>query len=191
MTLDTKITALILPGIGDSDAAHWQSRWQASNKNFLRVNQRDWNNPDRLEWVDILEQAVSKQSESVVLVAHSLGCLLVAHWAAQTRIKIKGALLVAPPSPKAVPSAVIFNSVATGFLPIPMQAFKFPSIVVASANDPYSDLEFSKSIAKTWRSRFVNIGDAGHINTSSGFGEWPEGMNLYKQISDSFTSKIM
>ncbi len=191
MTLVTKITALILPGIGDSDAAHWQSRWQASNQNFLRVNQRDWNNPDCFEWVDILELAVSKLDESVVLVAHSLGCLLVAHWAAQTSLNIKGALLVAPPSPETAPSAVIFNSVATGFLPIPMQAFKFPSTVVASSNDPYSDLEFSKAIAAAWGSRFLNIGDAGHINTSSGFGEWTEGMNLYKQIFDSFTSKFM
>ena len=185
MTLDTNITALILPGIGNSDAVHWQSRWQASDKNFVRVNQRDWSHPDRLEWVDTLEQAVTKHGELVVLVAHSLGCLLVAHWVAQTRLKIKGALLVAPPSPEAAPSAAIFSTVATGFLPIPMQAISFPSIVVASANDPYSDLDYAKSWARVWGSRFVNIGDAGHINTSSGLGDWQDGLDMYKQLAAS------
>ncbi len=150
MTINTNITALILPGIGDSDSAHWQSRWQTSHQNFVRVNQRNWNHPDCFEWVETLEQTLANLEENVVLVAHSLGCLLVAHWAAQTSRKIEGALLVAPPSPKAAPSAAIFNSIATGFLPIPMQKFNFPSIVVASTNVPYSDLEFSKSSAVAW-----------------------------------------
>lgn len=175
--------ALILPGIGDSDAAHWQSRWQNFNQNFFRVNQRSWSQPDRLEWVDALEQAVIRHGENVVLVAHSLGCLLVAHWVAQTRLKIKGALLVAPPDPETSPSAKIFGTLATGFLPVPIQVFNFPSIVVASTNDPYSDFEFSKSIAKAWGSRLVNIGDEGHINTSSSLGNWQEGFDLYQQLA--------
>ena len=183
MNLYKENTALILPGIGDSDAAHWQSQWQSSHLNFLRVNQRDWENPVCQDWVDTLEHAVNKHGENVILIAHSLGCLLVAHWAAQANQKIHGALLVAPPSPQAAPAAAIFNTLATGFLPIPMTRFNFPSIVVASSNDPYSNLVFSKSCAEAWGSRFVNIGDSGHINTSSGIGAWTEGFSFFKQLS--------
>ena len=183
MHLDKEITALILPGIGDSDAAHWQSQWQSSHKNILRVNQRDWENPLCTDWVDTLEQAVTKHGENVLLVAHSLGCLLVAHWAAHTNLKVHGALLVAPPSSEAAPAAAIFNTVATGFLPIPMKRLNFPSIVVASSNDPYSNLNFSKSCAEAWGSRFINIGDTGHINTSSGLGAWPEGFSFFEQLA--------
>ncbi len=182
MHFDTEITALILPGIGDSDAAHWQSQWQSSHQNFLRVNQREWHNPVCQEWVDTLEQAVTKYGEKVVLIAHSLGCLLVAHWASHTNRNIHGALLVAPPSPDAAPAAAIFNTVTTGFLPIPMKLLNFQSIVVASSNDPYSNLNFSKSCAVAWGSRFVNIGDTGHINTSSEIGAWSDGFSLFKQL---------
>lgn len=174
---------LILPGIGDSDPGHWQSLWQSAYPNFERVQQRDWDQPVCAEWIAALEQAVTQTDGNVVLVAHSLGCLLIAHWAAQTRLQIKGALLVAPPSPVAIPSAAIFEKQASGFLPVPVQAFNFPSIVVASSNDAYSDLEFMRSCAAAWGSRFINVGPLGHINTSSGLGAWEEGFALYQQLA--------
>ena len=175
-------TALILPGIGDSDPEHWQSLWQQS-PSVMRVQQRDWNHPICSEWVDVLERSVAQAGEHVVLVAHSLGCLLVAHWAAQTKLKVKGAMLVAPPSPTAVPSADIFATAASGFLPIPMQPFNFPSITVGSTNDSYSDLDFTQSCAAAWGSRFIKAGAVGHINTRSGVGEWREGFSLFQQLT--------
>ncbi|MBU2816257.1 serine hydrolase family protein, partial [Acidithiobacillus ferrooxidans] len=94
--------ALILPGIGNSSSEHWQSLWERANSSFLRVEQRDWERPVCEEWVNVLEDAVRQtgnHSTKVVLVAHSLGCLLVAQWASRTKLSIKGALLVAPPDP--------------------------------------------------------------------------------------------
>ena len=176
------ITALILPGTGDSDPEHWQSLWQQS-PSFVRVQQRDWNHPVCSEWVDVLEKSVAQTGERVVLVAHSLGCLLVAHWAEQTRLKIKGALLVVPPSPISALSADIFATAVSGFLPVPMQPLNFPSIVVASSNDPYSNLDFTQSCADAWGSRFINAGAVGHINTSSDLGEWREGFVLFQQLA--------
>jgi predicted alpha/beta hydrolase family esterase len=149
----------------------------------MRVQQRDWASPVRADWVAALERAVSQADENVVLVAHSLGCLLVAHWSAQTTRKIKGALLVAPPSPTAAPAAAIFDTLASGFLPVPMRPLAFPSIIAASSDDPYSELEFSHSCSAAWGSRLVNIGAFGHINSSSGLGMWPEGYALYQELA--------
>jgi len=178
-----KSRALILPGIDNSDSGHWQSIWQSADPDFVRVEQRDWEYPVCAEWVGSLEQALINESESVVLVAHSLGCLLVAHWAAQSTRKIRGALLVAPPSPETAPAAAIFEKVATGFLPVPIIPFNFPSIVVASSNDTYSDLYSTKLYAEAWGSGFINMGPIGHINTSSRLGAWKEGYSLYRQLS--------
>jgi uncharacterized protein len=127
----------------------------------------------------VLEQAVAEMGESPVLVAHSLGCLCVANWAARTTFKIRGALLVAPPDPK----EASFPSEATDFSPVPLHPFAFPSIVVASSNDPYGSLEFARACATGWGSRFVNIGPAGHINSESGHGDWPEGWALYQELT--------
>jgi uncharacterized protein len=173
------IPTLILPGIGNSDHAHWQTLWESANSSFVRVQQRDWNRPVCDEWVNVLEEAVGEISERPVLVAHSLGCLCVAHWAARTTLKIKGALLVAPPNP----DATGFPSEATGFSPVPLRSFDFPSIVVASSNDPYGSIKFARSCAMAWGSRFVNIGPAGHINSESGLGEWAEGLALYQELT--------
>ena len=171
-------TTLILPGFGNSDPGHWQSCWEAMNPDFVRVQQRDWEYPNCEDWVDALEKSASKVEGEMMLVAHSLGCLLVAHWAAQTNRKIRGALLVAPPDS----GRADFPEQITGFHPFPKVPFNFPSIVVASSDDPYGDLEFSEACATSWGSRFINIGAFGHINTNSGFGAWPAGYALYQQM---------
>lgn len=172
--------ALMLPGIGNSEPTHWQSLWEAANPSFVRVPQRDWDHPVCEEWLEVLEKSVVRVDADTVLVAHSLACLLVAHWAARSHGKVKGALLVAPPNP----GDPHFPKEAAGFSPLPTKPFSFPSIVVASSNDPYGDIEFAKLCASAWGSRFVCAGAVGHINASSGLGEWREGFALFQQLAN-------
>ena len=169
---------LILPGIGNSGADHWQSYWEQLNGSYTRVNQLDWDNPKCSDWVVSLEEHVKNSGINTVLVAHSLACLLVAHWAAQTNLKIKAALLVAVPNPK----NPIFPTQATGFEPLPMQRLPFKSTVIASTNDPYGGISYAEQCAAIWGSDLVNLGDAGHINSSSGLGAWPEGHKFLREI---------
>lgn len=172
-------TVLILPGIGNSGPEHWQSLWEKANPSFARVQQRDWDHPVCKEWLDVLEKSVARSTTNVVLVAHSLACALVAHWAVNTNLTIKGALLVAPPNP----DGPNFPREAVGFSPLPLKPLAFQSFVVASTNDPYGSLTFAKSAASAWGSRFESIGPAGHINSKSGLGEWHKGFSLLKQLA--------
>ncbi len=113
-----------------------------------------------------------------MIVAHSLGCLTVAHWAAKTHSTIKAALLVAVPDP----DGPNFPPEAIGFSPLPLQRFPFPSTVVVSTDAPYGSLAHSQACATVWGSRLVNIGAAGHINASSALGQWPEGYALLQSL---------
>lgn len=170
---------LLLPGYLNSGPAHWQSVWERTSAAFMRVSQRDWERPVCAEWVAVLDDAVARHGAGAVLVAHSLACLLVAHWAAVTARTVKGALLVAPPDPRN-PN---FPKVALGFTPVPDRPFGFPSTLVASENDPYADLEYTERCAASWGSRFINAGRLGHINADSGLGAWREGMALLQQLT--------
>mgnify|MGYP000583696976 CR=1 FL=1 len=169
---------LILPGIGNSGPQHWQSLWEYSSPGFERVQQRDWDNPVCEEWATALESAVKRSGPHVVLVAHSLACLVVAHWAAKPHAPIDAALLVAVPNP----NAPNFPGEATGFSDTPIQPFSFKSTVVVSTDDPYGSPEHSGHLARAWGSHVVNIGNRGHINASSGLGSWPEGYELLRQL---------
>jgi len=169
---------LILPGIGGSGPMHWQTRWELSNPAFRRIQQHDWLTPVCSDWISELEMAVAQIGPDTILVAHSLACLLVAHWTAVTTLSVSGALLVAAPDP----DGPVFPGGATGFSPFPRAPFSFQSIVVASANDPFGSLEFNKCCAEQWGSRFVNIGAAGHINADSSLGEWSQGFELLKTL---------
>jgi predicted alpha/beta hydrolase family esterase len=174
---DTRV--LILPGYGGSGPQHWQSLWQAEQPAaFSRVEQRDWQQPLCAEWCAVLEQAVAAAGEDTVLVAHSLACLQVAHWAARSGLRIGGALLVAVPDP----AGAEFPAAAQGFAPVPMRTLAFPSIVVASTDDPYGGLRYANVCATAWGSQLISLGAAGHINAASGLGDWKPGRDLLRQL---------
>jgi predicted alpha/beta hydrolase family esterase len=167
-------TVLTLPGLSGSGATHWQTRWEQLH-GARRVEQPDWEQPERETWIATLDRAIAAQSGRVVLVAHSLGCALVAHWAAYATsaglATIKAALLVAPPD---VGRADMPKQVV-GFAPLPRQALPFESTLIGSTDDPFCSIDRIAAIASDWHSDFVNIGAAGHINSDSGLGDWPAG----------------
>src|SRR5438128_2055695 len=94
-------TILTVPGYGGSGPDHWQTIWERTRGDCHRVELGLWSSPRRNPWVTTLDQAIRTARAPVVLVAHSLGCLAVAWWAAlagQTWAwPVAGALLVAPP----------------------------------------------------------------------------------------------
>ena len=169
---------LIVPGWGDSGDEHWQTLWEKANPGFLRVVQRDWLYPICHEWVETLAAAIRGAGAPVVLVAHSLGCLTIAHCVRGAALPIHGALLVAPPDVERPD----FPPVLEGFAPIPRERLPFPSIVAASRNDPFSELERAEALAAAWGSRFVDVGEHGHINADAGFGPWPLGERLLEAL---------
>ncbi len=169
----------IVPGLGNSGPEHWQTFFETTGENFRRINQQEWDTPACNDWIESIEQAISSYDPgTVVLVGHSLGCSTIAHWAKKYKRKIKGALLVAPSDLEAPQ----YTFPATGFAPIPVEKIHFKTIVVASADDPWVSLERAEYFASYWGSEFINIGNAGHINTASGHKEWKEGLAILKTL---------
>jgi uncharacterized protein len=169
---------LVVPGWGDSGPDHWQTLWEQGNPRFRRVVQRDWHYPIRAEWVETLAREIRATAEPAVAVAHSLGCIAVAHCAQAGPLPLRGALLVAPPDVEHPD----FPPVMEGFAPIPRARLPFPSLVVASRNDPFADFERSRALADAWGSRFVDAGHSGHLNADAGFGPWALGERLLAEL---------
>lgn len=171
---------LVLPGWQNSGPDHWQSRWEALH-GFRRVDQHDWMTPRRGDWIARLEDVILGGDGPVVLVAHSLGCILTAAWAEVSRStgRVQGALLVAPGDPERDELRPLLPSWA----PIVRQRLPFPSVLVGSRDDPYCDFAKAQGLAETWGSRFVDIGERGHINAESGLGDWPEGLELLGSLA--------
>lgn len=174
-----EIPVLVLPGFGNSGPGHWQTLWEERHPAWRRVDLGQWDAPRCEDWVRKLEAAVQRCVAPPVLVAHSLACLLVAHWAGQSSVLIKGAFLVAVPEP-ASPS---FPATAQGFSPVPMRRLSFPGMVIASRNDSFGSFEHAQRCATAWGSRIVDVGEAGHINADSGIGDWPAGHALYLKFA--------
>jgi len=180
-------SVLLVPGLGGSSAGHWQALWAGRNSGFEIVEQADWDAPEPEVWADALNRAVERAGRPVVLVAHSLGCALVARWAGTADEKligaVAGALLVAPAD---VDARDRTPDVVRGFAPMPLDPLPFPSVVVASRDDPYVASDRAKVFAARWGSTFRDVGACGHINTDSGHGPWPEG----RAILDDFLMRV-
>lgn len=170
---------LILPGWQNSGPAHWQSLWQEAY-GYQRVEQHDWLRPLRGDWIARLEDVLLHNAQPVVLVAHSLGCLLVAAWARQSHHShfVKAALLVAPGDAE----REALRPILASWSPIDMGKLPFKSILVASRNDPYCSFERAQAFASAWAAEFVDLGQCGHINAESGLGEWPQGQALLRSL---------
>jgi len=175
----TPTTVLILPGWQNSGPKHWQSLWEA-RFGYQRVEQHDWMQPLRGDWITRLEDELLRRDEPVVLVAHSLGCILTAAWAAHSRhtTRVVGALLVAPGDTEDPDLGPQLPSWA----PIVRQRLPFPSMLVGSRNDPYCAHPRAQDLARDWGARWVDLGDAGHINADSGLGDWLQGHALLQEL---------
>ncbi|SDP68424.1 hypothetical protein SAMN04487905_10782 [Actinopolyspora xinjiangensis] len=179
--MSSPATPVFLAGFGNSEPEHWQSRWYARTGNGVWVTHESWTSPVRDDWVADLEATLVGIAGPKFLVAHSLGCTLVAEWATEHRNPdITGAFLVAPPDVR----GENFPTEAVGFDGSEDVRLPFPALLVASENDPYSSLERSRELAGRWGARLANVGRRGHINTASGLGDWEEGRSL---LDESFT----
>jgi uncharacterized protein len=123
-----------------------------------------------------------KNSPGIVLVAHSLGCHLVAAWAAASRhtSAVRGVLLVAPPDLTQADLPPDLHGWRTPILnPLP-----FPAICVMSDNDPFASPAASRAMATAWGARCVDAGSVGHLNSDSGLGHWPAGHALVTELAN-------
>lgn len=186
----TRPTVLVVPGLRDPVEQHWQTlleaKRRAAGRPVASVPPMGRSDLDCAAKVAAIEAAAQAVDGPIVVVAHSGGCIMVAHWARTTKRAVLGALLAAPPEfdrpmPDGYPTLEQLR--AGGWLPVPRDRLPFPSIVGASRNDPLASFDGVAELARAWGSRLVDLGIVGHLNPASGYGDWPLAENFIEQLS--------
>jgi uncharacterized protein len=184
----TEPTVLIVPGLRDHVPQHWQTLLAARLPRVHGVPPMGREDLDCARRVAAIEHAVYDIDGPVLIVAHSGGCIMVAHWATNTAHarRVSGALLATPPDferpmPEGYPSLAALEG--GGWLPVPRQSLPFPSLVAASRDDPLGSFERVSQVAEDWGSTLVDLGCVGHLNPASGYGDWPMAETLLMAVS--------
>ena len=168
------VDILIVPDWTNAGPDHWQSRWERHFKTARRVEQADWQTPRRDDWIAEIVAAVNGGTRPAVLVAHGWGVIAVVHAAAHfERARPAGAFLIAPPD---VEISTDWPAREGGFAPAPLVSLPFPSKLIGSATDPGCSVERTQALGADWGADVSIVPDAGHIDTASGHGAWPEGL---------------
>ena len=182
-------TVLIVPGLRDAVPQHWQTlleaQLRAAGQAVAGVPPLGRENLSCADKVAAIERTAQSVEGPIVVVAHSGGCVMLAHWARQTRRPVMGALLAVPPDferpmPEGYPTLDQLS--AAGWLPVPREPLPFPSIVAASRNDPLAGFERVAELSRDWGSLLVDVGNAGHLNPASGYGPWPRAQALTREL---------
>ena len=164
---------LMLHGWGGSDDPHWQA-WLSGEiaKHYGTVCFPLLDNPhfpSKNRWMKQAKALLSDFQPDVV-ICHSLANIVWFHLCHEGEIApVKRLLLVAPPS-----LACELETLKTFFpLDPPASLFAEEALLVISDNDPYMTTDEAVVLQKTLGIPMEVIPNGGHINTASGFGEWP------------------
>lgn len=183
--LQTHATVLIIPGLREHVPQHWQTLLEAKLSKVRSVPPLEADKLSCAARIEAIQRELEQIDGPVILVAHSAGVLMVAHWAARYSRPIKGALLAAPPDlqaswPENYPTPDTLR--ANGWDPLPTGRLPFPSIIAASTNDHLASLEAACHLAEDWGSQLVNLGAVGHLNPASGYGEWARAEEFIREL---------
>ncbi|WP_043319421.1 alpha/beta hydrolase [Microbulbifer sp. HZ11] len=188
--METQATVLIVPGLRDHVEEHWQTHLEKRLRRVCSVPPLTEQKLDCNARIENIQKQVERIQGDIILVAHSAGCLMVAHWAARYTREIKGALLVAPPDlnidwPPQYPTPDTLRE--HGWDQPAAQPLPFPSILAASTNDYLASFATAEKMAAAWGSKLVNLGDVGHLNPASGFGPWPMAEAFIEELDNCLT----
>lgn len=182
-------TVLIVPGLRDAVPLHWQTLLEARLRGSRRpvVSVPPMGRADLVcaRRVAAIERVAQSADGPIVIVAHSGGVAMVVHWAMQTCRPVHGALLVTPPDlerpmPQGYPGVQALRK--GGWLPLPHFRLPFHSIVAGSRNDPLASFGRVARMAQSWGSLLVDLGEVGHLNPASGYGDWPMADQLIERL---------
>jgi len=177
---------VIVPGLRDHVAEHWQTLLEQRLPIATSVPRMERDKLSCAAWITALDQLLAQTDVAPILVAHSAGVMIVVHWAQRHRRRIKGALLATPPDfesplPDGYPTQETLRE--NGWLPTPRDRLPFPSIVAGSMNDPLGSIDRVMALAESWGSRFVNLGNVGHLNPAAGYGVWPQAEQFVRELA--------
>lgn len=183
--IDSTVTVVIVPGLRDHVADHWQTLLAETLDNAVTVPPLEHDKLGRAARVAALDAVVNSVDGPVALVAHSAGVITTVHWAQKPTRDIASALLVTPADlesqlPQGYPDTDELKR--HGWCPIPRRRLPFPSIVAASINDPLASARRVAGMAESWGSRLVDIGAVGHLNPAAGYGPWPMAEDLLDSL---------
>lgn len=192
--MNAEPVVVIVAGLRDRVEQHWQTlleaRLRAVGRPVAAVAPMGRADLDCAAHVAAIEAVVSACATPAIIVAHSAGCIAVAHWASRhartAGARIRGALLAVPPdfdTPMPAGYPDIAALAAAGWLPVPRDPLPFGSIVAASRNDPLARHAWVGAIARAWGSECVDLGEVGHLNPASGYGEWPAAEGLIERLA--------
>lgn len=167
---------ITVPGLNGSGPNHWQSWAERDIPNCRRVTGIDFQKPVIAAWADAIRQDIKNEPGSVILIAHSFGCLASAVAISDNELKVAGVILVAPASPQRFSATGLIgddeSSIQSLLGAIPVKPLGVPGMLIASTNDPWMKVTHAQYWAENWGLKFSWIRNGGHINTESGFGRW-------------------
>ena len=186
--MTSKPTLLIVPGLRDHVDQHWQTLLAQRLPQAHTVPPMGREDLDCTKRTQAIDTAIATIAGPVLIVAHSGGCIMVAHWALSSpqAHRVHGALLATPPDfEQAMPAGypTLDALKAGGWLPVPRRRLPFRSLVATSDNDPLASRARVLALAQDWGSETVDLGAVGHPNPASGYGEWPMALHLIQQLT--------
>ena len=169
MTVD-RHPLLIVPGADGSGPAAWRRRYPRAP----RVVRLPGAATDLNRWAASVATSIDACRDAPLVLAHGFGVLATLRATSLFERRVAGAMLVAPADPDDY--GVLVRLPAT---PLP-----YPTLLVASRDDPGIKLTKAGALATRWGSRFAVV-------ERSGDDRWQEGARLLRAFAATLATRAL
>lgn len=179
----TPFRTLIVPGFRGSGPDHWQTWLETQLPLCTRIDGINWDEPVLAQWAGRVREVLAQAQQPVRIIAHSFGCLASIIAAADRPEQISELILVAPADADRFDCMGLKRDLTLGngrfnLSQVLPRSLQVRGLLIASRDDPWLSFDKGAALAGQWLLDFHDAGNAGHINTESGYGAWPRLLTL-------------
>ena len=180
-------TILIVPGLRDHVPEHWQTLLEQQLPNAVSVPRMDAATSCRARHGSPSSTNRWRRStDPSILVAHSAGVMIVVHWAQRHRAPDQGRAACGAARLRVAAARRLSDAggrcARTAGCRRRARGCRFRASSRRAPTIRSDATSASRRSREAWGSKLVDLGNVGHLNPASGYGEWPQAEEFIREL---------
>ncbi|NCC14863.1 MAG: serine hydrolase family protein [Clostridia bacterium] len=179
----------LVHGFTASSKANWfpwlKDQLQKNGIALIIPDMPNTNDPHLLPWLQMLEEAAKEINENSIFIGHSLGCITALHFILKKNIKIKAAILVSgfmKENPMEIQKEGLSEFMEEAIDVETLKCLIPDRVIMTAVDDDIVPTAATRKMAEQLEARLIELSGGKHFIDRDGFTEFPEVLEVLKEL---------